>query len=409
MRLLIALPSSNPGGADRTYLAPIVPAAVAAGWEVHAACADRPALQPLVEQLERDGATHHRCDLAESHRTGLGHVLQQRRFRRNTASLLQRVHPDVVLLPIPWASYGVGIMKACRSHGVPAATVFQLVRRGWPPGWRRREFRRLLATAGRPVAVSEDNRRIIAEMYGIPAEEITLIRNGIDPGPGSSPSRRCSIRDRIRTELEVGARRLVLVTARLAPQKGLGDLVEAMPMVIDRHPDVLFAFAGDGPDRDELSDLAHRLEVQHHLRFLGRRDDVPDLLIAADAFVLPSRFEGSPFALVEAMHAGLPIVTTEASGIPEVIRHEKDGLVVPTAAPEALAIAIQSLLADPDFAADLARHATRRAEAFTGRRMATETLGLLEAIATDAIHAPGIEITSPKAPSTDEAKARPPR
>ena len=381
MRLLIALPSWNPGGADRTYLGPIVPAAISAGWDVHTACSSRMELRPLVEQLERDGATHHACEIAEQHKTGIGHVLQQRRFQRLIGGLLDHLHPDVVLLPIPWVSYGVGIMRACRDRRIPTATVFQLVKQGWPSWFRRRQFRDLLTTACRPVAVSENNRGIVSRMYGVPTGSIALIYNGIDATPQPTTEARTARTNRIRRDLGVQDRIMLLTAARLAPQKGQRDLLESIPRVGEAHPDAIFVLAGDGPDREILQAMARSKGISDQVRFLGRRDDVPDLLAAADAFVLPSVFEGSPFALVEAMHAGLPIVTTDASGISEVLRPDQDGLVVPAQDPERLAIAISTLLADPVNGERMANSARARAQSFTGGRMAEETLALLDTIA----------------------------
>ena len=121
MKLLIIFPSWIPGGADRTYVAPIIPAAVRRGWEVHTACSRRRDLQPLVAQLQEDGAIHHTCEVAEWHCIGLRYRWQQHLFCRRAHRLLSDLEPHKVLLVIPWVSYGLGVMRACRARHVPAA------------------------------------------------------------------------------------------------------------------------------------------------------------------------------------------------------------------------------------------------------------------------------------------------
>ena len=120
------------------------------------------------------------------------------------------------------------------------------------------------------------------------------------------------------------------------------------------------------------------LDTQVHL--LGERRDIDALTRAADLFVFPTLFEGSPFALVEAMGRGLPIVTTDASGIPEVVRHGQEGLVVPKENPEALANAILEAMADPERMQTLAARARERARLFSGRSMADRTIEMLDSI-----------------------------
>ena len=378
MKLLIALPSMKPGGADLTYLKPIVPAAIEAGWSVDAACSSRTDLEPLVRQLKRDGATHHACEIAEEHCSGLAYLGQQRTFRSRFGVVLQQVRPDVVLLVLPWASYGLGIMQACHAHGVPVVPVFQLVRLGHPGWWRRRRTVHALQRAARLIAVSENNRKILGRMYGLPEDRISVIHNGLDAPASPADSEIGSIRQAVRKELDPGDGPILLTTARLAEQKGHVHLVEAMPRILGRHPDATFVFAGDGPLRPLLQDAVAAGGFVDRVRFLGARDDVHRLLLAADLFVFPTLFEGSPFALIEAMNAGLPIVTTDASGISEVVRNLEDGRVVPAGHSAALADAVIEAMDDPARMQAMAESARERARSFSGGEMARRTLGMLK-------------------------------
>jgi glycosyltransferase involved in cell wall biosynthesis len=162
-----------------------------------------------------------------------------------------------------------------------------------------------------------------------------------------------------------GGRPIVLAVGRLAAQKGFGTLLEAAARWRDLEPPPLVVIAGDGPLAGELRARAGALGVE--AAFLGHRDDVPALLRAAAVFVLPSRWEGQPLALQEALRAGTPIVAARAGGIPELTGHDA-ALLVPADDQVRLAAAVASVLTDQPLAgrlraAALARAATLPSEA----------------------------------------------
>ena len=130
-------------------------------------------------------------------------------------------------------------------------------------------------------------------------------------------------------------------------------MLEALPAVIQKLPNAVLALAGDGELHETLRRQAEQLGVLPHVRFLGFRDDVADLIHAADLFVLPSHLEGLCSTLIDVMLAGRPIVTTTAGGIPDLLGRDEPGgepvawLVPPRNGP-ALAEAILQALASPD-------------------------------------------------------------
>jgi glycosyltransferase involved in cell wall biosynthesis len=153
------------------------------------------------------------------------------------------------------------------------------------------------------------------------------------------------IRERLRGELGVPPEAgLVLAVGRLNAEKGQSLLLQAAPAVLSRCPGTVFALAGDGPLRGALEQQAAQLGIAGQVRFLGVRQDVPALLAAADLFVLPSRSEGMPNALLEAMAAGLPVVSFEVGGVGEVLVHGVTGLLVPPEDADGLARAMLALL-----------------------------------------------------------------
>src|SRR4029453_18719903 len=149
-------------------------------------------------------------------------------------------------------------------------------------------------------------------------------------------------------------RRLVCV-ARLESTKGQADLLEAFARARLEGPDLTLDLIGDGADRARLERLRDQLGLGDELRFHGalRTDQVRTVLDTADIFVLPSlrhpsgRMDGIPVALMEAMASGLAVIATRLSGIPELVIHERTGLLVTPESPDELAIALGRLPPDP--------------------------------------------------------------
>jgi glycosyltransferase involved in cell wall biosynthesis len=173
----------------------------------------------------------------------------------------------------------------------------------------------------------------------------------------------------VRAELGARGRPLILAAGRLAPQKGFGPLIEAARGWQDLSPVPLLAIAGSGPLQAELAAAAAALGPSVVL--LGQRADVPSLLAAADLVALPSRWEGQPLILQEALRAGRPIVATRAGGTPD-LTGEDGALLVPPDDPAALTAAVRQVLGDPALAGRLAEAAQDRARALPTVNAAVE-------------------------------------
>ena len=120
---------------------------------------------------------------------------------------------------------------------------------------------------------------------------------------------------------------------------------------------------GDGPQREDVADEIRRLGAEGTVDLAGERDDVADVLAAADVFVLPTLSEGLPMSVLEAMAAGLPVVAAAVGGVPELVDDGETGLLVPPGRPDALAAALGRLAADPALRRRLGAAGRRRAEA----------------------------------------------
>ena len=140
-------------------------------------------------------------------------------------------------------------------------------------------------------------------------------------------------------------------------------------------------WAGTGEQQQELHDRLHEAALDHAVLMLGHRSDLPRLLQAADLFVFPTRFEGHPFALLEAMAYGLPIVTTNASSIPEIMQHQVHGLLCAANDSNALLDSIDWALQHPDPMQAMAVHAAQRVKTFSQTLMIEKTLSTLHTLA----------------------------
>jgi glycosyltransferase involved in cell wall biosynthesis len=182
----------------------------------------------------------------------------------------------------------------------------------------------------------------------VPPSSITVIPRGRDPERLGEPS--SARRARARRSLGLDGDPFVLLSVgRQEFQKGQWHLLEAMPAIGSRVPEALLLLAGrDGNASGRLRGTAARMSLNGRARFLGHRDDVPEVLAAADLFVFPSLYEGLGGALIEAMALGLPIVASDLPAIREVVEDGRNAVLVPPGSPPALSAAVTDLAEDRD-------------------------------------------------------------
>jgi glycosyltransferase involved in cell wall biosynthesis len=183
--------------------------------------------------------------------------------------------------------------------------------------------------------------------------------------------------DRVRAELGFAADvPLVGVVGRLVEDKGQDDLLRAAPMILKAMPSTRFLVVGTGSRESDLKDLAAALGVESAMRFLGFRDDVPEITAALNVSVLPSiDCDASSAVLKEALACGVPAVATSIGGAAEILEDGRTGLIVPPRDPGRLAAAILAILGDPERARDMGRRGSRDvAERFSPERLGAETL-----------------------------------
>jgi glycosyltransferase involved in cell wall biosynthesis len=226
------------------------------------------------------------------------------------------------------------------------------------------------------IAVSKAMRRAAVDDYGVPAERVHVLYNGVQ--------RHLFLRvpadagRQIREELGLADdARVIGIVGRVEPGKGVCELLHAMPAVRTQFPSAVALVVGDGPIRRDCERLAQTLGIASAVRFVGHRSDIPELLAAMDVMAAPSTaMQGFSYAVLEAMCAGLPVVTTRCGGPAENIVDGESGLLLPVGDAPALAEALVGLLTDANLRKALGEGARRRSIAFSveGHVAALQTL-----------------------------------
>lgn len=204
----------------------------------------------------------------------------------------------------------------------------------------------LLKSYDRIVAVGEQVKRALVSNEDLPASRIEVIYNGVDVSrymaACTKPERKA-----LREELGVGGEtQVVIQVARLNALKDHHTALEAMAQVIRRIPKTEFWIVGEGEERSGIEADILRLGLVDKVRMLGNRSDVNVLMRVADVFLLTSVSEGIPLTVIEAMFSGLPCVCTNVGGLPEIIEHERNGLLAEAKDPEGLATMVERVLSD---------------------------------------------------------------
>lgn len=208
------------------------------------------------------------------------------------------------------------------------------------------------------ITVSEKDRQMLLNS-GIPNDAIDLIYNTIDLDVSAIPGDRDALKKQFNLPPEA-----VICTGigRLVPQKGFDILTEAFQKIASQVPNLHCLILGGGEDQEKLTEQIRAAGLEKRIRLLGYQDRAKTLSIlkSSDIFVMPSRYEGTPIALLEAAALARPILATCAGGIPELVTHDQHAYLVPTQDAEALAQGFVKMATDSDYAQKLGQNAQQR-------------------------------------------------
>ena len=234
--------------------------------------------------------------------------------------------------------------------------------------------------AQRVVSCGETMRRNLIDNCGFPETQVVSIPTGIDFETFVARRTRAEIRRDLGID---DAAFVILMVGIIRSVKRHEVALRAFARFRASAPQAVLLLAGDGPMRGDMERLAQDLGLAGAVRFLGYREDVPDLFAAADCALLTSRSEGVPQAVTQGLGCGLPTIATRVGGVPELIEDGKTGLLVAPEDTEAIAAGLSRFAADPDFAhrlgaagrAHVHRHFSRAAMLEATERLYAEICG----------------------------------
>ena len=226
-------------------------------------------------------------------------------------------------------------------------------------GWAGRCIHRVAYRYGVvPVAIAQTVATSIRNSYGV--DKFPLITNGVPIETYRHPRGVPEVwRQRRGFALEDV---LFVCVANMSPQKNHALLIESFAQGPAANPRAHLLLVGEGGLRSELEERTNTLGLTGQVHFLGLRADIPEVLNAADVFVLSSTYEGNPLSIMEAMAAGKPVISTAVGGVPELIEDKKSGFLVPSGDAKALAQAMNKLLGSVATRETMARASLKRAK-----------------------------------------------
>jgi len=381
LRLLLVESGTAVGGTERVVweLATRLPRD---RWDVRLWLSPAPGVDEFAGALEAQGLPVARVAEVDSRWDWSGMLKTWRQFRRE--------RPDLLHVHHVWPAADRYLATLAEAAGVPHLVVTEHIEGHAHSAAQERLKRRELERAEVVTAVSAAVVDSLVRDYGVDRVRVRVVPNGAElPDEGAEqPAAR-----RVREQLGAGVLRPLWVCAgRLEHQKGQDVLLEALAEVRRRGLEFVAALAGEGSLRGALEERARSLGLEANVRFLGQVEDLGPLLAAADAVVLPSRWEGMPLVLLEALARARPVVASAVGGVPEVVTDGEHARLVPPEDPRALAEALEDFHRHPDPALRLGRRAEARVrESYTWPRVVEafesvydEVLGLASFATEDA-------------------------
>ena len=322
----------------------------------------------LARELQRGGLSNQVVVTGAG--TELGFRLKHEGVRVHEARWGIGLDPRVLLPIMREIRRGGALLHAHDAHAVTLAGLCSLATRVPMVATRRVDFhlRRhgLWRRASRIIAVSAAIADVLSE-DGIRSDRVVMVHSGIDLDEARQADP-LGVRERLGLPPETT---LACTVGALVPHKDHVTLLHAARRVASRFPALHWVIAGEGELRPVLQWLTSELGLTGRVHFLGQVAHPLRVIADADVYVMSSREEGLGTSVLDAMARGIPVASTSAGGLPEML-HEGAGILVPPRNPEALAGAVQRILSDAELRRDLVERASRAVERFSADRMAAE-------------------------------------
>ena len=226
------------------------------------------------------------------------------------------------------------------------------------------------------IAVSEAIKNILLPVIR-EKEKIKVVYDGIDLSRYDVTVNKQELKAQCNLPSD---KRLIGNLSALADHKDYPTFIRTANELLKRHSNIHFVVAGDGPLREEIINSVKAMELEQHITFLGFRKDVPPILKSLDVFLMTSKTEGLGSVLLEAFACGIPVVSTNAGGIPEIVKHNQTGLVAPVGDENALANQVDQLLSNVELRNSLVNNATGFVKHFSIKATALQTKAVYQSL-----------------------------
>lgn len=369
--VLVIFPSTERGGCEE-YILTITKALYERGYDVHVAFPDKPGTLSLQKDFK---------SISKSYTPLRFSQFQSKKIRkinlvRNIIKLIWlmlRINPKAIHLTLPWPDSGTEAILAAAILKIRTIVTFQLVNDQFKISPQLRK--QYLWAKNRNqywVGVSKNTARLLAKTLGITEDSIYVINNGVSL---TTFSRKAYSKNQ--PSENPSYNKSILTVARLSHQKGHDILLHAFSRISDKFPNYHLYFIGEGELAIPLRVLVKQLKIEDRVFFLGYKEDVRDWLASSDLFVLPSRSEGLPFCLLEAMAMELPVISSALDNLTNVVSDGHEGLLFEPENIEALTTKLTWALENESKMKEMAQHAKDKVEFFSSTKMAQETIDLL--------------------------------
>lgn len=271
--------------------------------------------------------------------------------------LMKKEKPNVVHTHIGAARYALPIVTLCRIP-VKVHTVHNIAQKEQEHAGKLINGFMFKYCGVIPVALSDKVKRTIEEVYKLPARKIPVIFNGIN-------LTKCQVKE----DYTKKSNFKILHIGRFMDVKNHSLILKSFAVFVNRHPDARLQLLGEGELREDMIQLAKKLNIADYVEFAGLQSNVYPWLHDADIFILPSKYEGIPMTLIEAMGTGLPIIASAVGGIPDMLTDKENALLIKPNSDE-LVEAMEILYQSETMREEFGKKVKERAIVFSSEEMA---------------------------------------
>jgi len=372
MNILLISDAHRIGGAEH-YLFLLAKGLKQSGHQVELVCPIKEIWSNLARDFIESGMAVHRVKITSRADFGQLYFLSFINFPQilRLKKILRQLAPDIIHVNTANIENGQSLILGAHFAGLKniVTTVhtanhipycLKNIKIGIIDRLRYHMARNVLSKVRKVISISRKTATGLVHRYNLAENKFEIIYNGVKTDDFIKTSERTKAwlnENKIKGDLPI-----VLCVANLFKEKGLDYFLTALKQLKDQEPRFLCLIVGEGSFQKTLDDYTRDNDLSKHVRFLGKRNDVNEIMKASDMFVLPSLSEGFPFVILEAMAAGLPCITTNVGGIPEMLIHNEEGFLVEPKNPSAIAQSLKQILLDKKLAERIGTKARARVE-----------------------------------------------